>query len=412
MNPTNNINTEECTIKYLRIISQGDAKNLSELVASPKGSNAQQGNADWKKTKKGNIVKTKNQKAITDMRRSREIAAEPRGSQEIAAEQRGSQEIAVEQRGSQEIAVEQRGSQEIAVVQRGSQEIAVVQRGSQEIAVEQRGSEEIAVVQRGSEEIAVVQRGSQEISAEQRINEKITFAQICIFLRFGETCIADSLIRLYHNEEYNNGLVVRIKGIKDYGGSKYYVKVRGTVTSDANEMSRSDLSIEMKVKRLYIIEQQVVCTLLFYLLHSDNREELLERLRYDQIMIHKLVWCYANYSGISFVNNIPLYNSINRISAHLILYVQGKRITETDYDQIMLKLTRELRAVCNFCHKLDTVIKSCNLVRTSMYPDGVKFRVRIAVPKRFILRREQYALAIAMFNMLLGDVINRIYFDF
>ncbi|KMZ90381.1 hypothetical protein PVMG_03231 [Plasmodium vivax Mauritania I] len=349
MNPTNNINTEECTIKYLRIISQGDAKNLSELVASPKGSNAQQGNADWKKTKKGNIVKTKNQKAITDMRRSREIAAEPRGSQEIAAEQRGSQEIA---------------------------------------------------------------RGSQEISAEQRINEKITFAQICIFLRFGETCIADSLIRLYHNEEYNNGLVVRIKGIKDYGGSKYYVKVRGTVTSDANEMSRSDLSIEMKVKRLYIIEQQVICTLLFYLLHSDNREELLERLRYDQIMIHKLVWCYANYSGISFVNNIPLYNSINRISAHLILYVQGKRITETDYDQIMLKLTRELRAVCNFCHKLDTVIKSCNLVRTSMYPDGVKFRVRIAVPKRFILRREQYALAIAMFNMLLGDVINRIYFDF
>ncbi|CAI7723185.1 hypothetical protein, conserved [Plasmodium vivax] len=402
MNPTNNINTEECTIKYLRIISQGDAKNLSELVASPKGSNAQQGNADWKKTKKGNIVKTKNQKAITDMRRSREIAAE----------QRGSQEIAVEQRGSQEIAVEQRGSQEIAVVQRGSQEIAVVQRGSQEIAVEQRGSEEIAVVQRGSEEIAVVQRGSQEISAEQRINEKITFPQICIFLRFGETCIADSLIRLYHNEEYNNGLVVRIKGIKDYGGSKYYVKVRGTVTSDANEMSRSDLSIEMKVKRLYIIEQQVICTLLFYLLHSDNREELLERLRYDQIMIHKLVWCYANYSGISFVNNIPLYNSINRISAHLILYVQGKRITETDYDQIMLKLTRELRAVCNFCHKLDTVIKSCNLVRTSMYPDGVKFRVRIAVPKRFILRREQYALAIAMFNMLLGDVINRIYFDF
>ncbi|VUZ98554.1 hypothetical protein PVP01_1402900 [Plasmodium vivax] len=372
MNPTNNINTEECTIKYLRIISQGDAKNLSELVASPKGSNAQQGNADWKKTKKGNIVKTKNQKAITDMRRS----------------------------------------QEIAVEQRGSQEIAVVQRGSQEISAEQRGSEEIAVVQRGSQEIAVVQRGSQEISAEQRINEKITFAQICIFLRFGETCIADSLIRLYHNEEYNNGLVVRIKGIKDYGGSKYYVKVRGTVTSDANEMSRSDLSIEMKVKRLYIIEQQVVCTLLFYLLHSDNREELLERLRYDQIMIHKLVWCYANYSGISFVNNIPLYNSINRISAHLILYVQGKRITETDYDQIMLKLTRELRAVCNFCHKLDTVIKSCNLVRTSMYPDGVKFRVRIAVPKRFILRREQYALAIAMFNMLLGDVINRIYFDF
>ncbi|SCO69606.1 hypothetical protein, conserved [Plasmodium vivax] len=402
MNPTNNINTEECTIKYLRIISQGDAKNLSELVASPKGSNAQQGNADWKKTKKGNIVKTKNQKAITDMRRSREIAVE----------QRGSQEIAVEQRRSQEIAVEQRGSQEIAVEQRGSQEIAVVQRGSQEISAEQRGSEEIAVVQRGSEEIAVVQRGSQEISAEQRINEKITFAQICIFLRFGETCIADSLIRLYHNEEYNNGLVVRIKGIKDYGGSKYYVKVRGTVTSDANEMSRSDLSIEMKVKRLYIIEQQVVCTLLFYLLHSDNREELLERLRYDQIMIHKLVWCYANYSGISFVNNIPLYNSINRISAHLILYVQGKRITETDYDQIMLKLTRELRAVCNFCHKLDTVIKSCNLVRTSMYPDGVKFRVRIAVPKRFILRREQYALAIAMFNMLLGDVINRIYFDF
>ncbi|KMZ77769.1 hypothetical protein PVIIG_00457 [Plasmodium vivax India VII] len=410
MNPTNNINTEECTIKYLRIISQGDAKNLSELVASPKGSNAQQGNADWKKTKKGNIVKTKNQKAITDMRRSREIAAEQRGSQEIAVEQRGSQEIAVEQRGSQEIAVEQRGSQEIAVVQRGSQEISAEQRGSEEIAV--RGSEEIAVVQRGSEEIAVVQRGSQEISAEQRINEKITFAQICIFLRFGETCIADSLIRLYHNEEYNNGLVVRIKGIKDYGGSKYYVKVRGTVTSDANEMSRSDLSIEMKVKRLYIIEQQVVCTLLFYLLHSDNREELLERLRYDQIMIHKLVWCYANYSGISFVNNIPLYNSINRISAHLILYVQGKRITETDYDQIMLKLTRELRAVCNFCHKLDTVIKSCNLVRTSMYPDGVKFRVRIAVPKRFILRREQYALAIAMFNMLLGDVINRIYFDF